>query len=148
MQFPVEDMVFHEKCMNKLQRTTRNDDMHYICISDNPDWCREQFVGERFIIIEDEPPLIDLYIDSLSKHNIISNSSFAVWGALLNTNPDKHVYYPSPWLGIGMRRYDNSHKGIPPTWHRVHHLSKAYKYGVWLWLQGGVEKRIRKLFMK
>lgn len=145
MQFPAEDMAYYRKCMRKLERKLNCHDVHYLIISDDPVWCREHFVGDNFTIVDDEPPLIDLYLSSMCQHNILSNSSFACWGALLNTNTDKQVYYPFPYLGIGMRRYDNMHRTLPPTWIRVFHLSQAYRQGVALWLKHGIRKYWNKL---
>lgn len=145
MQFPVEDMAFYRKCMRRLERKLHCYEVRYLVISDDPVWCRKTFTGERFTIVE-EPPLIDLYLSSMCQHNILSNSSFACWGALLNNNPDKHVYYPFPYLGIGMRRIDNICYALPVTWNRVFHLSRAYRYGVWLWFIQGIQKFWNKLF--
>lgn len=146
MQFPVEDMAYYRKCMRKLEGKLHCREVRYLFISDDPVWCREHFTGEQFTIVEDEPPLVDLYLSSMCQHNILSNSSFACWGALLNTNSEKHVYYPHPYLGIGMRKLDNMRHTLPATWHRVFHLSEAYRYGVWLWFIQGVQKYWNKLF--
>lgn len=74
-------------------------DKTFVIISDDIDWCRKNLKGKNLFFIEDEPPLIDLYLASMCQHNIISNSSFAWWGAWLNPNPDKIVIYPSMWFG-------------------------------------------------
>ena len=90
--------------------------------------------------------VMSFLIDSLPNNGIYGcgwrhlYGSFACWGALLNANPDKQVYYPFPYLGIGMRRLDNMHCTLPQTWIRVFHISKAYRQGVALWLKHGIQK--------
>ena len=83
-------------------------------VSDDMAWCRQNFKGERYLfadlhkptvqsvaVVGHEqdiwPPLIDLYLQTLSKGNIISNSSFSWWGAYLNRKAEK-VVAPWPWF--------------------------------------------------
>ena len=47
-----------------------------------------------------EKPYLNLILSSSAKHNIVSNSSFAVWAGLLNGNPDKIVVCPSEYLRV------------------------------------------------
>jgi hypothetical protein len=76
-----------------------------------PTWAR------NVVFLENEPSYIDLYVLSMCKHNIITNSSFGWWAAWLNQNPKKTVFYPKPlfyglpvqdycpkkWIGIAAR---------------------------------------------
>lgn len=45
-----------------------------------------------------------LYLMSQCRANIIINSTFAWWGAWLNTRPDRTVYAPSHWCRPGVPR--------------------------------------------
>ena len=73
--------------------------MKFIIFSDDPDWCRNEFFGENYIISDLGDAYIELCAMSLCDHNIIANSSFSWWGAWLNNNPNKIVISPSKWFG-------------------------------------------------
>lgn len=74
---------------------------HFFVFSDDIEWCTENInIPEcSFVKIKRSVrnPVIDLYLMSLCKHNIISNSSFSWWGAWLNQNKEKIVIAPEKW---------------------------------------------------
>lgn len=49
----------------------------------------KKFKGNSFYFVEAESAIVDLYLQSMCAHNIISNSSFSWWGAWLNPNSGK-----------------------------------------------------------
>ncbi len=142
MQFPAEDIRYYRKCIKMIERNCRR--WEYIIISDDTKWCKENFWGQQYQIVENESPLIQLYISSLCSKQILSNSSFAQWGAILNSKSDKCVYYPDPWYGIGMRHHDNHGNDFPKEWIKVRHYSYEYSKGVLLWLKNGIMKYLLK----
>ncbi len=83
---------------------TRFKDPTFFIFSDDIGWCMENIVpllfGCDYHIIDfnkgiDSP--LDMMLMSECNHNIIANSSFSWWGAVLNKNPDKIVCAPRKW---------------------------------------------------
>ena len=55
--------------------------------------------SQRYSIINEPDPVKTLRLMSAcSKGHILSNSSFSIWGAILNPNQLKQVYLPRKWL--------------------------------------------------
>ena len=76
-------------------------DRNVIVFSDDPEWCKEQFSDDRFLISEGGDNLADLCMMSFCNDFIIANSSFSWWGSWLSTNPNKRIIAPSKWFGTG-----------------------------------------------
>jgi hypothetical protein len=107
-------------CMPYFNRAIRHfgKDKSFFVFSDDIAWCKKRFIGKNFHFPDRESPVIDLYLQSLCTHHIISNSSFSWWGAWLNPNPSKIVIVPKNWFGIQMRNYDLSDL-IPEEWIKI-----------------------------
>ena len=75
-------------------------DSLFVVTSDNMDFAHRNIPTDwgRVVFIEDEPAYIDFFLQTLCKHNIISNSTFSWWGAWLNENPLKIVVRPNFWM--------------------------------------------------
>jgi hypothetical protein len=68
--------------------------------SDDIEWCKEKFKPEyinKKITFVDMEEYLCLELMSLCKHNIIANSTFSWWAAMLNTNPQQKVIAPIIW---------------------------------------------------
>lgn len=83
--------------------------------SDEPNFTRHLLTGARInhVTISSGDDLADLYLMSLCRHHIISNSTYSWWGAMLSGSMD--VTYPDPWSLI----HTSSPKLCPPHWRRV-----------------------------
>ncbi len=67
--------------------------------SDDVEWVRQNLSYPNQIIVTELEDYEELWLMSLCKNNIISNSTFSWWGAFLNENKNKKIYVPSVWFG-------------------------------------------------
>jgi hypothetical protein len=74
---------YYEDAISKLPQ-----DLNILIFSDDLPWCKENFIGNRFIFV-DEIDYISLYIMAKMKYHIIANSTFSWWGAWLSEYNDK-----------------------------------------------------------
>ncbi|WP_352422611.1 alpha-1,2-fucosyltransferase [Proteiniphilum sp.] len=91
---------YYSQAMEKLKELGMKSPVFYI-FSDDPGWVRYNFHFENGIVVDSEEENSgwqDMYLMSQCKHNIISNSTFAWWGAWLNPDPDKIVIAPETWF--------------------------------------------------
>ena len=94
-----------------------------IIFSDDIEWCKNNlnYIEVEKFFIENEADIIDLYLMSQIKKNIIANSSFSWWSAFLNPHKDKKVI--APWNWFGPRRAENNKVEtkdlIPESWERI-----------------------------
>lgn len=110
-RFSICSMKYFRKAIKEIGENTL-----FVVISDDLKWCKENFKGENFVFADKGNSMLeDFYLQSLATNNIISNSSFSWWGAWLNDNPDKRVFYPTPWFGPHYSHYDTSDL-CPDSW--------------------------------
>jgi len=102
---------YYNNALNELPK-----DLQVLVFSDDIEWCRENFIGDRFIFI-DEPDYISLYIMSKMKYNVIANSSFGWWGAWLG-GPEK-VIAPKEWFGNAVMHKPFEYDIIPDNWMKI-----------------------------
>lgn len=96
------------------------EDALFIVSSNNMEFARANLPkGMRNVIfLEGEAHYIDLYVLSMCKHQIISNSSYGWWAAWLNNNPEKIVITPQEWIN--------------PKWHGITPVKDVWPEG---WIQ-------------
>ena len=94
-------------------------DRTVVVFSDDPAWCNEQFVEDRFLISEGGDNVADLCMMSLCHDFIIANSSFSWWGSWLSTNPDKKIIAPNRWFGTGYTKDHNTSDLYCPNWESI-----------------------------
>ena len=91
--------------------------------SDDFVWCKEKFGDSAIYVSEDIG--VQLFLMTKMKHLILSNSTFAWWGAYLNTQGG-NIVIPDPWYGPN---YDGRGSGLRyPNWKILKHERKVYPF--------------------
>ncbi len=85
----------------------------FLVFSDDIAWCRQAFSRrDNVVYAAPAPAYVDMCAMSLCQHNIIANSSFSMWGALLNRHPQKKVVCPGKYL-----KQDNFYPYVNHAWY-------------------------------
>ena len=98
---PVQPLDYYNKAYDLINDLNIN----VIVFSNDMQWCKNNIKFDNITYIEGETNIVDMYIMSLCKHNIIANSSFSWWGAWLNENEYKKVIAPINWFGPSSTLY-------------------------------------------
>jgi hypothetical protein len=117
-------MQYYKNAINYIK--SKYTDLKFFLFSDDVDWVRENFsfLDNYYVVdntLEELSDYYDLFLMTKMKHNIISNGTFAWWGAWLNQNPSKTIIIPEIWT---MNENEDSNIfGInelcPPEWIRI-----------------------------
>lgn len=73
-------------------------DNHFFIFTDDKEWVKKNLKLKNMTIVN-EDDYKELWIMSLCKNNIISNSTFSWWGSYININKNKRIIAPSIWFG-------------------------------------------------
>ncbi len=95
-RFCVLDEKYYQRAMKKIKEKVENP--MFFCFSDDIEWCKENIKEDNILFVDwnkKENSFIDMQLMSLCSHNILANSTFSMWGAWLNKNPDKIVIRPA-----------------------------------------------------
>ncbi len=109
---------YYDQAIKQIRDKVQNPKF-FVFSYDDPEWIKnelafskeelfivnKEYVGDRFKTY--------LRLISLCKHNIISNSTFAFWGAYLNKNKDKIVLSPKKWMN------NSSEFEVPILWNII-----------------------------
>ena len=91
---------YYEGAVDYIREHT--DDPEFFIFSDDVDFVRSEFswLENKHIVTGNEgnDSFRDMQLMSLCKHNIIANSTFSQWGALLNENEGHITVYPRAYL--------------------------------------------------
>lgn len=112
---PVVPVSYYEKILNEISQ----DYDSIFVFSDDINWVKENFKGDKFIFpqFESNDDLNSFVLMTLSKDNVIGNSTYSWWAAWLNKNQNKKVYSPhyKQWFGTSYSNLDTKDL-IPVNW--------------------------------
>lgn len=96
--YPILSIDYYKRALLELNKRGVFYDKVYV-FSDDIEWCKSNFNFIKNIhFISGYNDIVDLYMMSECKHNIISNSTFSWWAAYLNKNLDKKIICSDTWF--------------------------------------------------
>lgn len=100
---PPLDISYFDHCINKIDKYE-----NIFVFSDDLNWAKENLKYKNIIFIDNLEDYEELWMISLCRTNIMSNSTFSWWGSFLNTNPNKVTFVPDTWFGpSGQKNYQD-----------------------------------------
>lgn len=113
--FTVVSLAYVENSINHFKELGYND---FKIFSDDIEYCKQNITKEKFGVNitheERKSGIENLVLMSQCEHNVVANSTFSVWAAYLNQNPNKIVIRPPFFLG---EKSKHLHKNIYlPEW--------------------------------
>jgi hypothetical protein len=119
-----------------LSRLAPGPDVPVVFVGDDLDEARTTFGTQNSARFEQNEEAVDLQLLVHADAAVVSNSTFAWWGAWLNARPQKRVLAPRYWVGFnhrtgwhnarqhetGRRRkrdWESPRRVIPPDWIQV-----------------------------
>ena len=100
-------LSYYREAVDILSRSVN--DPHFFFLGDDPEWCKREFSGIRHKTFVTSTSYEDLALMSLCAGGVVSNSSFAWWGAFLCR---KAVPIIAPLYWFGWRKRQWSPHGI------------------------------------
>jgi hypothetical protein len=91
---PTIDISYFNFCLQEI-----GDYDKIFIFSDDIDWVLENMKYPNSIVVQNLEDYECLWMMSLCKHHIMSNSSFSWWGTYLSNDFESKVYAPDTWFG-------------------------------------------------
>lgn len=113
---------YYQNCIDKYFKSV---DQIFV-FSDDYEWCKQVF-GEDVIYVE-ESVGVQLFLMTKVKNIILSNSTFAWWGAYMNTLGGT-IVVPDPWFGH--QYLDKDPRDLYyPSWKVEKHSIETHQYSI------------------
>ena len=101
-RFNILNKEYYFKAINYFRSNLKTGDIKFFVFSDDPEWCRIEFSGNDFVIVEKNSPEDDILYMSLCNHHIIANSTFSLWASFLNCSEKRIVIAPQHWYNVDL----------------------------------------------
>ena len=89
--------LYYKKAMKIIEKNLKNFDI-YIFTDDKSYFFKNNFLNTyKYTLVDSGSDINDLYLMSLCKNFIISNSTYSWWGAFLSTYRNKIIVAPKKW---------------------------------------------------
>ena len=96
---------YYQKAKNEIIRAA-NGNVKFLVFGDDHQWIKDNLLDDNSVLVEGNSPEVDLCLMTKCAAHIISNSSFAWWGATLGNF--RTVIAPKTWFGPqGPKRWDS-----------------------------------------
>ncbi len=127
-----DNLAYYHRAIELLQSRMHNP--HFFIFSDDIDWVKQQLKLKTAHTFVSEPypgqqykingrRHQDLILISKCKHHVITNSTFAWWGAWLCADRNKTVIAPKQWFKEGFLWYNgkvaDSRDVLPENWIKI-----------------------------
>ncbi|MFA6587802.1 MAG: alpha-1,2-fucosyltransferase [Patescibacteria group bacterium] len=106
---------YYQDAIKLIEKSQKN--LKLFVFSDDINWVKENLkTNQPMVFLQGNTSYEDLILMSLCKHNIIANSTFSLWGAWLNANPNKIVVAPKKWFTDPKISTQDL---VPSSWFRI-----------------------------
>ena len=107
------DIGYYQRALERFSDL----DVQFLLVSDEPDWCRENFALQDSTIVELAPAPVHFAVLARCDHLIIANSTFSWWAAWFQEPRGGRVVAPVEWYTPG--GFDNAEQERRPHWVEV-----------------------------
>lgn len=131
--FELLTLQYYLDAIDILEQKCNAEKVRFFIFSNDLEWAKSNIKASKSVTFvegnDNDNGACDMYLMSLCKHFILSNSSFGFWGAVLAENKDKIVIVPDEWFNEENRMADakfkemvRGHKlglSVNPSWIRI-----------------------------
>lgn len=115
---------YYKNCISQV--LYNNNNVKFFVFSDDIEYSKNFIKSitkyDNIIFVAEAQDILEMFLMSLCNDNIIANSTFSWWGAYLNKNTNKRIFYPTEWFGPDYKEY-NTKDLIPKSWNNKKYIN-------------------------